>query len=478
MLIRVQKNVLHIDAERTRSLSALIAPKLATDYYEFDVTRSHSPPLQPRYVNSKPSPDPIFLPPPASVPSPESDSNSPRLRGRKGRRRRTLPSRGDAVLIDHLGNQNHPHVAIIAGERPLDIDSGCSDEDMGEGDQDVVQIAQDASKLVDVNESSADELDGRHGLNVQVRPRPKIDTKALPSKADNFVDKADLQVKQEISYSNKQAFWGMKETKVAVERHITSRDDSTKPNDSILSQQSRLDSNLDAKSSATSSNLRQYAIPISEGSPMETLPAMQSSPPQSSKSPKGQQSLPSLHDQLGSLANARPLQENSGRPNGIVLQSLQQYPGANGSVHSSPKDLGLSRVSQFTTIQNRASGSYTHTYTMAQPSPASTLSEPSPREPHVKSQDPTSMSPPGRFGSHFINGLTPQSDVPTPKSAESCPSTSSFSTNTSPNGDRVNIEDGRPTLPPLPAGQIVSGGFKCDFAGCTALPFQTQYLLK
>ena len=480
VLTTIQANYLTCRRGEDPGLSALIALKLATEYYEFDATRSHSPPLQPRYVNSKPSPDPIFLPPPASVPSPRSNSSSPRPRGRKNRRhRRTQPSQGDAVLIDILANQNRPDVAAIAGERPLDIDSGCSDEDMGEGDQDVIQIAQFASRLADVNESSADESEDQHVLDVRTRPRPKIDTNTLRSKGEILGVKEQTQLKQKVIYTGKQVGWGVKEVKVTLDERTVPKDDLIKSSDPFSNYKPRSDNSLVAKPSATSSNLRQYAIPISEGSPMETLPAMQSSPPQCSRSPMGQQNLPSLHVQLGSLADPRPLQESSARPNGIALQALPPYPMTNGSVQSSPKDLGLSRMGQFPSISNRTNGHLAQCRPIAQPSPASTLSEPSPRDHYVKTQEPASMSSPGRFNSHFGNGPTPQSDVQTPISADSCPSTSSFSTNTSPNGDRTNNEDSQPTFPPPSAnGPADNIGFKCDFIGCTATPFQTQYLLK
>ncbi|KAI6888256.1 hypothetical protein KC318_g12022 [Hortaea werneckii] len=60
-------------------------------------------------------------------------------------------------------------------------------------------------------------------------------------------------------------------------------------------------------------------------------------------------------------------------------------------------------------------------------------------------------------------------------------STDGYSTNHTTPIDQPPTIDGnpRPILPPPPgmAGSIMMGGFKCDFSGCTAPPFQTQYLL-
>ena len=49
---------------------------------------------------------------------------------------------------------------------------------------------------------------------------------------------------------------------------------------------------------------------------------------------------------------------------------------------------------------------------------------------------------------------------------------------TSPNGDQSSMDESARKLPPLTASAALNGGFKCDHAGCTAPPFQTQYLLK
>ena len=479
--------------ERTSSLSALIISKLAEEYYdEFDETCSHSPPLKARIVNSRPSPDFSFLPVPASAPSPESDSS-----GKRRRPGRTRPTQGDEVLIDQLANQQRPDLAAIAGREPLDPEYySCSDDEMVEkdhGDENAVQIARSASLLADSQDGLGDVNDDQLESDTLARLRPTISTAVLPPRGDavligvlgnqacrdtTVVAGEQPRFGQDVNQSSDHKSPSSPEPSNAVESSIHSTASSPKPNGLTSAHQAWSGgSSSDVK--PKSPNLRQYAIPISEGSPMATLPAMQSSPPQTSKSPKGQHSLPSLHAQLGSLADAPTLKESSNRPNGIRHQGRPPFSSVNSSVHSPPKDLNLSHATQFTTIQNRANGRFPQVYPSSQPSPVGSLSEQSPREPFTKGQDPTNMSPPARFGVHYGNGMTPQNEITTPISAKTYTSNGSFATDISPNGDRMNIDEGRPILPPPSgSGLSVNGGFKCDHEGCTAPPFHTQYLLK
>ena len=72
--------------------------------------------------------------------------------------------------------------------------------------------------------------------------------------------------------------------------------------------------------------------------------------------------------------------------------------------------------------------------------------------------------------------MTPQNDVQTPVSAGTQHSVRTMSSEPSPNGDRMHV-DGDQSIANA-NGPLISGGFKCEHSGCTALPFQTQYLLK
>ena len=68
---------------------------------------------------------------------------------------------------------------------------------------------------------------------------------------------------------------------------------------------------------------------------------------------------------------------------------------------------------------------------------------------------------------YYPAGSTPPSG---PSTGDTMPSSGTEDTITSPRS--------RSTVVPGTQGPLASGGFKCDFPGCKAAPFQTQYLLK
>ena len=230
----------------------------------------------------------------------------------------------------------------------------------------------------------------------------------------------------------------------------------------------------DSDSVAISPMLRKYTIPISERSPTETLPAMHNAPQSSSsKSPSSQQNLPSLRAiALEPLLDGRSPKETT--PHGINRHS---FPLGTGTLNPTSVTSTTPRPVHFPGSQTRMNGQFNPGYSHGHPSPA--YSDASPKD-----RDSANMSPPtGKPApqSFYPNGRTPQSEELTPQSAESHHSSSSFSTVPSPHPHQMEIDRSRPTLPPLaglPAGSLVNGSFKCGYNGCTAAPFQTQYLLK
>ena len=461
-----------------------------------------------------PTPDPSFLPPPAYITSPESDASSKPRSDKAGRRairkKKAKPTQGDVVLVNQMANSQRPDLAAEAGEKPLDgdyldtADAFTSETEMDYGPRSnepaLVQLAIDASRQPEtfepssVSENCDRNLQKAHlfvgpaetnnqSQQCSVEParvRPKIDTRPLTPRPNGAHDVEYIYVKKEPP---------REETITTKEGHINKmnkydikvlKGDALPPGRLPVSRRDDHSANSENDSLATSPNLSKYTIPNSQRSPMDVLRPMHNSPPQSAKSPTGLHNLPSIHSALGSLAGG-PLPPDTGlRSSAISLQKVPSFPPLDASVHSPPKDLKASRVPHFGSIQTRTNGQFHHGYPTTEPSPASTISEASPRDIYRHSQDLTSMSPPGKYARHFPgNSMTPQSEVQTPLSAESLPSASSFSTETSPNGDRMSIDGDRPILPPLNVSAPVAGvGFKCDYTGCTAPPFQTQYLLK
>ena len=386
-------------------------------------------------------------------------------------------SLGDTVLVNYMSGHNRPDIAKTAGEEPLQDDS--EEEMVGRDvggaavESDLVQTAQDAARIIDETDYNPEDSVAESHSHRSPLDLPICTTQDLNSMEERPRRPEMVIVKEERGHGS--------DTIVLASKASTTAAD--KPRNKINSPKTRRPSSSRGsvpKGRRTSDSLASspvgiHTISVSQGSPMdsETLPAMKTSPQQNAtKSPNGQQSLPSLHDQLGPLAEFNPVKGEAA--NGTSTNGRGTFVSING--HSPPK------TAQHPNLQTR---NYHHPYppTAPQPSPSNaSYSSNSPRD-FRSGHDPMGLSHPGKPGSaYYSNGTTSQSDEQGPLSAESNPATGSYSTDASPNGDRMSIDAPRPiTLPPLPAGgplPLANGGFKCEYTGCTAAPFQTQYLLK
>ncbi len=366
-----------------------------------------------------------------------------------------------------MGGLNHPDLATKAGEEPL---PQSDDSDLDEQMDVDGGVNQDSSTLVHLAENALPLVESTIGRNEDqpsspknesIRPpRPKIDTQGQSSNSKDDI-RTDLDAQNKSQNTPK---------------HSSNRDTRSTENGSKSSHSPSRSmpprKEDDSDSVAISPMLRRFTIPNSERSPTETLPAMHNSPPStSSKSPSGQQSLPSLR-----AIALEPLLD-SRAPSEIASHGISRPPFSmsNGALNSPPVSSITPRPGQYPSPQSRMNGHFNSPYPHGVPSPA--YSDASPR-------DSTNMSPPtGKPASQafFPSGRTPQSEELTPQSAESHHSSSSFSTAPSPHPHQIDIDRTRPTLPPLAglqSGPLMTGSFQCDHAGCTAAPFQTQYLLK
>jgi hypothetical protein len=371
------------------------------------------------------------------------------------------------VLIGFLGNWNLPELASAVGERPLGIDGvddrsvNGSELEMGGGtigtqSAELTRLAADATRLHDIQT-----IDRRYRLHTHEPPqRPTINTR------NNIIhDGAGIQRRDPRSdHGSRHGGNGGS----LSERSYTAAG-SSRP---TSSQNAHLSPRDGVPSSATSPALRQYTIPPSEGSPMETLPAMRASPALPASSITGPQNLPSLASQVGDLKDAPPPTQSVAH-----THTHRKSFSSNSALHSPPKEYRTG-PGYPTAIHTRVNGSYGPPY-HTEPSPASTNSAISPRE-YRTNKSFRSMSPPSKFGprQYQTNGPTPQSDAQTPLSTTSTQtSMRTLSSGSSPAAD-VYLDPDR-MLPPLNCnGPMIAGGFKCDHPGCTAVPFQTQYLLK
>lgn len=431
--------------------------------------------MLPRPLKLKLSPSPESLPPPAN-------------KGPK-RRQQTQASQGDAVLINFLAGQNLPDVATRAGEEPLNSasqsESGEPGSPMDVGDENIVE--KKGSSLVQTAQDALPLIDESAQVPINDRTRsPKID--------DSRRSLSRLHTQDLIPSSRDQALSDAPGSRIGEEKfggHVTSNPRGSeatlgtaqgagKTSPRRSPPPSSRPSHLMRRSSSTASPLRKYAIPASEASSMETLPAMQTSPQSlSAKSPNSQQTLPPLHAHFGPLVEGLSTNDNDHRSNGMN-PNRQHFPLLDNTVNSPSLGSLSTRPGQFSSPQSRLNGPLPPPYPPSQPSSVNTFNEGSPRETYRPSSDPTSMSPPGRFGPNqfYPNARTPKNDEMTPLSAESYQSSTSYGTDTLPNSDHVDSEGSRPILPPPGNAQSLTGSFKCEHEGCSAQPFQTQYLLK
>ncbi|KXT02824.1 hypothetical protein AC578_5390 [Pseudocercospora eumusae] len=232
---------------------------------------------------------------------------------------------------------------------------------------------------------------------------------------------------------------------------------------------------------ANSPTLRKHAIPIEEGT-ANTLPAVQpTSPTDHVATSPNSQSLPSFRQLTGQLTELAEVatQQDPRVPPAPQHQHSQSFGSATAQSPMMP---------YYTPFTNSAQTSPTTYHGFGPRSPTSTISE----SHHYGSpqQYATAAYYPDRRRSSALTEPGPPlfpppvPSLPSNSSGESHghagSSTDGYSTaQTTPIDPSIPI-DGmqRPILPPPPGMSVIpAGGFKCDYPGCNAVPFQTQYLL-
>ena len=392
-----------------------------------------SPVLQAIRPNFQPSesPQPFITESHSSEEEAEEEST---VRRRRGAGRRVRPSQGDGVLISHL-DPNRPDIAQLVSEKALDpaspsptIDTEptteAATEDMGEVTLTTEDASQVASKALRV---AAVGLDGP------------------PT--------ADLLNNQSLNFANPLSNAGTIQPDMSTPRppRLLPRPIKTEP---------EVEEQKEEDSIATSPNLAKYTITPSE--PIaSTLPALQNSPNRANSmhSPPNTQSLPSLKTALGDQLPDNNLTNGVG----CVFPSVSR---------------GSPSMTRATTV---------YLPPVSGPSP-STFSQPS----SASSKDMSTMSPPSTQPSHpsyWRTGPKSETSIGSTLSDVTTPSTSTVS-HSSPGSAyptpgqsqdiRMGMDAEQSNLlngPMPPNGPFTSSAFKCTYPGCTAQPFQTQYLL-
>lgn len=441
--------------------------KLAAERYDpDDGLVTNSPPLVAHVVTLKPSPSPDYD---SSSDSPEPEQLPP---GTKARRRpRAQASRGDAVLIGFMGGLNHPELANRAGEEVLpqsDSEPSSVANDVesppGAAEQadDSVNLAGSPLSLSDVEPIERQVFTGSSETGNGGRPElPRLQTEEQGASSIHEVT---------ISHDAPQP-QSPDESESLSPRQISPRTatDST-PGVAVTNARStkspvssRSSTDREPGHRAMSSALRPYTVTSADRTPGDTLPAMQTSPPtNTSKSPGPPQGLPSLHD-----SGLKPLLDGGPVKNGFPAHST---PSASSSALS---PAASSKMARFPSSPGRSNSAFPQNFAHGQPSPA--YSNASPREAaRMSAPSHPNIQPPKFPPKSASEALTPQS-------ADNCTIGYAGASSPLPSGEPIEIDRAGRILPPLVphlGPPIINGHFKCQHEGCTAAPFQTQYLLK
>lgn len=442
--------------------------------YDSDDAYPKSPGLQPIKIKSTPSPSPPPFPPQHSQPvvtqtvSPTTSSSR-----RRKRNNRTRPSQGDTVLLSFL-EPNRPDIARAAGERALNSDSDPEPSDSEDERRPPMQTADEAA--IRVAQAALRKFHGDshvHPVTTTKLPlaRPVATVTEIGPDQDTDMDRNSPKPKTEEQQSRK--------TIENVAPHIvtglpTPENFPKGGTEGPTPGSTRPDQN----SPATSPNLRDLAIPDSQASPEERLPALQNpaSPNRDNSVGSPNQRLPSFR-QLSEIAEQatqenehrasfshRPSISSTGAP--ALSPTLVSRVPLNGNTRRSPP-------TQFPPL-NPLSPVNSHN------SADIKLSPPSNFQLFSSSRRPSTLS-----DSSNATAFPPPLALTSSSTNESYGSRGSdaYSPPMRPRSDshRMSIDG---ITHPNPAAQIQhvpphgSTGFKCDYPGCNAPPFQTQYLLK
>ncbi|KAL1846194.1 hypothetical protein Plec18167_002302 [Paecilomyces lecythidis] len=422
------------------------------DTYDSDDACNRSPPLEPQKINYRLEESlPPFVrkrsPSPKGGGQNDPDRGSPSGPSRKNDHKPPPQSYlAEAVLISHLA-PNRPDIANAFREHPLDPEWP-DNEDM-----------QDKPTK-----------ETRTGTITNPQPEADLAAKALSLLPGELQKTYDENPPMKTDVSPPALFPNDKEKTRGVSEHNDSRIKAEPLSPRILEPKHRhsiASENKIPDDTLKTTPLGKYAIPASSRSAQELLPALQS-PPQSisANSPENPQSLPSLQSALGEQLLEAPPKDHPNRINNGPPHNLPPIPA------SSP------------TLNRSVMG---HERTLSGPLPPPQIPSPYSHVSPASTKDMSAMSPPSSQPPYWRTASTVKPEMPYMTSpyensphmpqAVNSPATS-YPTPTEPKTINESERSIYPSAPAQSNGPVPAGSFKCSWPGCTAPPFQTQYLLK
>lgn len=445
--------------------------------YDSDDAFPKSPglePVRPRATPSLSPPPRVTHHVPLSHP-PQRVSHSTSSRRRiKSNRRKTRPTQGDFVLIRHM-DPNQPDIARQVGERALNSDSGSDmdDDDMGNrSPSESLTLSNARSKsLLDLSAMAQRALDASTTNTFSFAKPP-----APPLHRDSVVEPDGHDALRKASFASQTTDTSTNASLLSARTRTLSV--SATSSSSAVDERNGSISNghQDSSSPGKMPELRGLSIPSRTASPSQKLPALQTpqSPPQDGQatSPNAQKhQLPGFRH-LSDLAETA-IHEQESRQNSIAHRQSVSSTG------QSPTSVG--RQLSITSL-----------------TPHSATSPGGPQfqngDPFLRSgqhltlfstRRPSQASDSGPYSATTLNSATTEHSYQSSEGASPGAQATPIDMRAGPGG-RLSIDGtlASRTLPP-PVGPNIqhipshgTGGFKCDHPGCTAAPFQTQYLLK
>lgn len=438
-----------------------------------DPLAPRSPGLQPVQVRFRPSPTPPPFPQKQEVNSPSTSKIK-----KSTKRKKPRAGQGDAVLINFMANYNQPEIAKIAAEEALNCDDSASESEgaldevmqdldlklsqqmaakeqakTSSGGTDLLQTAQKAVSLLNTGESTS---------NPSTDPRRDSSGVAKPPDSD---------------VSPTEQFGGLQINGVEVPLRTVSKSSTDgsliSPTDS---RKPSLPQGYDPEESLVTSPLSAHLK--DPDSPAQKLPAIQhGSPKDGPSSPRTR--LPSV---VGLIEMADQANENVDalrrRQSSFSVSPTLQFPA-----QSARSPGGLPPLNHTSPTFTQSDTTSPRDYRSAR-SPPSATGTSSYFFPPRRASAASETSPPG-FAPALASASTSSTDGTSPSTQPTPIETHRMSIDGSASnpiilpppvpsiGGATNLANA-----PLPGAAAPGEGFKCEFPGCGAPPFQTQYLLK
>jgi hypothetical protein len=435
-------------------------------------------------VAFNPRATPESSPEPAEKPVSPSASNSDK---NAKKRRKVLPSKGDAYLL-RTSHPNYPEVSRIAEHH---LPSAESDDDSME---DVADMDERLAK------SMAEEDQKKYQLEEErLQNRKQPDKTPAATEEEEMVDVSDMdeQLANEMESNSRDQEDVAEDVQQIAADALIATDALKKIEISSPAQQPTPSDQMDHDHRA--SDASSFQLPSRKHSdglgiwikpeaptPLPMLPMTPMEPTFSNYDPFPALSpLYQRHNSVTSPGGKIPEMLQSPASPEAATSPQTQLPSAREILEVADK-MNEAHRQRHASMSSMASpsalpnGAYRASFSGAHPSPSMVSERTSPKS-------SLALSPPSgllrRESYPLLSSATtndslsstdvtsPSNTLPTPQSETHRQSMDERTLPPIPGVPRTSI-----SIPTIPA--IGSGGYKCDFPGCTALPFQTSYLLK